>query len=203
MPHQPTPNDAPEHRDDETTNPSNPPNAVVQPEVRRAAVWLYVGILVAFFVVVGGAFLLLTSTGLAPGAAGDGVDPNAVGTSGERMPREGSPGGFDPTPTPGSTRDELESRGAGEPPQGPMAGLSGLRSQSGDQSIGRTIELKNVEVERAEGSTFWIRDGNERASVVTAGGMPTVHPGQRVDLRGTIEATGQETRIRATRIDVR
>ena len=202
MPHQPTPNDPEYH---ETTAPSNPPNAVLRPRVRRMAVWTYIGILVAFFVVVGAAFLLVAGTDnrRVPGADDVGTEPNAVGTSGQRVPRDGSPGGFDPSPTPDSTRDELEFRGAGERRQGPMPGLSGLRNQSGDQAIGRAIALRNVEVERVAGTTFWIRDGDHRASVVTAGGMPTVREGQHVDLRGTIEATGQETRIRATRIDVK
>ena len=200
---QPTPHDQPEPQYSETTNPTNPPNAVVGPKARRMATWTYLGILVAFFVVVGAAFMLLAGTGRGPGADDVRIDPNAVGTSGERMPRTGSPGGFDPSPTPDSTRDELESRGAGERRQGPTPGLRGLRTQAGDQSIGQPIELRNVEVERISGSTFWVREGNDRASVVTAGGMPMVRAGQHVDVKGTIEATGQETRIRATRIDVR
>ena len=197
MPHQPTHDQTERH---ETTAPSNPPNAVVRPQVRRAAVWTYMGILVAFFVVVGAAFLLLAGSGRGPGAdGGPEVDPNAVGTSGERMPREGSPGGFDPAPRPESTRDELEARGAGER----RPGLRELRDGSSGTAAGRTIELRNIEVERADGNTFWVKDGNERATVVTAGGMPTVRAGQRIDLTGTIEISDQETRIRATRIDVK
>jgi hypothetical protein len=176
---------------------------VLNPGVRRMAVWTYLGILVAFFLVIGAAFLLLSGTGRTPGIDDAGTEPNAVGTSGERVSRDRSPGGYDPAPTPDSTRDELEFRGAGERPRGPMPGLSGLRNQSGDQAIGQAIALRNVEVERVAGTTFWIRDGDHRASVVTAGGMPTVRAGQRVDVTGTIEATGQETRIRATRIDVK
>jgi hypothetical protein len=193
----------PERRYDETVEPSNPPNAVVGRETRRTALWTYLGILVGFFLVVGGALLFWAGKG-GPGPAADdaSIDANAVGTSGERLPRENTPGGFDPAPDPGSTAAELEYRGAGETPQGPMPGLSGLRNQPAP-ARGRTIELRNVEVERAEGNMFWVRDGDERTTVITAGGMPTVHAGQRVDLTGTIESGGDDVRIRATRIDVR
>ena len=201
MPHQ-NGYETPERRYDETVSPSNPPNAVVRPEARRTAVWTYLGILVGFFLVVGGAMLFWAGR---PGPAADDarIDADAVGTSGERMPRESTPGGFDPAPEPGSTAAELEFRGAGETPQGPMPGLSGLRNQSSAAARGRTIELRDVEVERAEGNTFWVRDGDDRASVITAGGMPTVRTGQRVDVTGTIESDGDDVRIRATRIDVK
>ena len=186
----------------ETEAPSNPPNALLRPAVRRTALWTYLGIIVAFFLVVGGALIFLTGTGFSPDGD-DRTDPSAVGTSGDRMPRENTPGGFDPGPSGGGTRSELEHRGAGEPPQGPMPGLRGLRNQSADAIAGRRIELENVEVERANGGTFWIRDGDERAAVITAGGMPTVRAGQRVDVNGTLERSGNEIRIRATRIDVK
>ena len=84
-----------------------------------------------------------------------------------------------------------------------MPGLSGLRNESTETARGRTLELRNVEVERAEGNTFWVRDGDDRASVITSGGMPTVRAGQRVDVTGTIESGGDDVRIRATRVDVK
>jgi hypothetical protein len=200
---QPNGYDGSERRYDETVAPENPPNAVVEPEARRIALWTYFGIIVGFFVIVGGAFLFWSGAGRGPWADDGRIDPDAVGTSGERMPRESTPGGFDPAPEPRSTAAELEYRGAGEPAQRPTPGLSGLRNQSAETERGRTIELRNVEVERADGSTFWVRDGDERASVVTTGGMPTVRPRQRVDVTGTIEADGDDMRIRATRIDVK
>ncbi|MNC90783.1 hypothetical protein D3C83_69260 [compost metagenome] len=83
-----------------------------------------------------------------------------------------------------------------------MPPLSGL-GEAREEAAGRTIELRDVEVERADGSTFWIRDGDRRMAVVTAGGMPTVRAGQRVDVNGTVEAAGGETRIRASRIEVK
>jgi hypothetical protein len=201
MSHQPIGDDR--TQSEETVAPSNPPNAVVGPEVRRTAVWTYVGILVGLFLVVGAVLLFWAGPGLGPGPDGDRVDPNAVGTSGDHQPREGSPGGFDTAPSHDSTRSELEFRGAGDPPQGPMPGLSGLRNASADAVKGRSIQLRNVEVERADGDTFWVRDGDDRVSVITAGGTPAVRAGERIDLTGTIEATGDGTRIRATRVEVK
>lgn len=201
MPEQPMGGEWRETERAETVAPSNPPNAVVNREVRTTALWTYLGIIVGFFVVVGAALLFWVGTGAGP-LDDNRFDPSAVGTSGDRLPREETPGGFDPAPVPGDTRSELEYRGAGERPQGPMPALSGL-DESRNAAAGRTIELRDVEVERADGNTFWIRDGDSRAAVITAGTMPTVRAGQRVDVSGTIEAAGGETRIRASRIDVR
>ena len=202
MPEQPLDRDQPEQRYDETVAPSNPPSAVLRPAARRTAVWTYLGILVLFFLVIGGALVFFAGTGRTL-AGDDRTDPSAVGTSGNPTPRDGTPGGFNPTPRPDDTRSELEFRGAGAQPQGPMPGLRGLRDESPDKVHGRRIELDDVVVERTDGNMFWVRDGDERAAVMTAGGMPTVHAGQRVDVSGTIERDGNDVRIRATRIDVK
>jgi hypothetical protein len=57
-----------------------------------------------------------------------------------------------------------------------------------------------VQVERADGDTFWVRSGDRSVAVVAPGGMPTVRAGQRVDITGARESNG---RIRASRIDVK
>jgi hypothetical protein len=188
---------------EETVAPSNPPNAVLRPAVRRTAVWTYLGLLVLFFLVVGGAltYFAVTGRGLSPDGD-ERTDPSAVGTSGDRI-RANTAGGHDPTPQADSTRSELEFRGAGEPSRGPLPGLRGLRNESPDRIQGRRIELDNVVVERTDGTMFWVRDGDDRGAVMTAGGTPTVRAGQHVDVSGTIERDGNDVRIRATRIDVR
>lgn len=179
-------------RYDETTRPSNPPNSVVRPAVRRTAVRAYIGILVVTFLIVGAALLFWAPRDGNRLPDGQGTpSPTSVGTSGERMPREGTPGGFEPAPDHDSTRSELEYRGAGERPQGPMPGL-----QTTNQ-----VELTGVEVERADGDTFWVRSDGRSVTVVAPGGMPTVRAGQTVDVTGTSEDGG--TRIRASRIEVR
>ena len=214
MPQQKRMDEAPERRYEDTVQPSNPPNSVVGPAVRRTAVFTYVGILIATFAIVALAFLYFAARDEQQSVlAGNAPEPTALGTSGERMPREGAPGGFDPAPDFDSTRAELEFRGAGESPQGPMPGLGtaapltrvgAIRDESPQAIAGRRVELENVEVDRAEGGTFWVRDGDTRIAVVAPGDVPTVRAGQRVDLTGTVEQDGtNDVRIRASRIDVR
>jgi hypothetical protein len=196
-------------RYEETMATKNPPNSVLRPIVRRTAVWTYLGAIVAVVLLFGAlmAYFAGTDTSLRDD---DGRDPAAIGTSGERMPREGTPGGFDPSPSHDSTASELEHRGGGEPPQGPMPGLSNpltrlgqIGNESPQSLTGRRIEMQGLEVERAEGATFQVRDGGARATVIAPGSTPTVQAGQRVDVVGTIETAGDEVRIRASRIDVR
>jgi hypothetical protein len=176
MSQQGTSGEPPERRYDETVAPENPPNSVVRPVVRRSALGTYLGGVIVVFVLAAGAFVYFS---LIDKRGGNTVtDPTAVGTSGERMPREGTPGGIDPDPSFSSTQEELEFRGG---------------------ATGR-VELDNVQVERTDGDTFWVRDGDRSVAVVAPGGMPTVRTGQRVDVTGTVESNG---RIRASRIDVK
>jgi hypothetical protein len=85
----------------------------------------------------------------------------------------------------------------------PLTQLSELDDASPRALTGRRIELADVEVERTEGSTFQVRDGGARVTVVAAGSTPTVQAGQRVDVVGTLEAAGNGVQIRASRIDVK
>jgi hypothetical protein len=212
MPQQGTSGEPAERRYDETLEPQNPPNSVLNPAVRKTALWTYLGILVAVCAVVGVVLLYWTAsdTRVTPESERSERDPSAIGTSGERTPREDTPGGFSADPTPGDTRSEIEFRGAGEPPPGPMPGLGarsvtrlGAMREGTPQSLeGRRIELTNVLVERTQGGTFWVRDGDATSAVVTPGGMPTVRTGQFVNLSGILERDGGQLRIRATRIDV-
>ena len=123
-------------------------------------------------------------------------DPRAVGTAGtqdERLRSDNSPGGFNPTPRPGSTADELKLRGSN---QTTIARLN-------DVTTGSRVNLADVKVDQAQGDTFTIRDDDATATVVVPGGMPTVRAGQRVNISGTLEAAGATPRIRASRIEVR
>jgi len=206
MPDRPMAEEPPEKRYDETVDPENPPNAILHPDVRRTAVRTYLGIIVATFVLVAAGLVYWTirDEGVAPD------EEPAIGTAGEGelVPRGETPGGFEARPEFDSTRDELEYRGAGEPPRGPMPGLMAplttLDNLAGETAslAGRRVELSGVEVERAEGDTFWIRGGDRSVAVVSAGRMPAVRGGQRIDLQGTMEPRGDEVTIRATRIVV-
>jgi uncharacterized protein YdeI (BOF family) len=192
MPQQPPYDERPVPQYGETVAPSNPPNAVVNEPVRRTAVWTYLGIIVAFFLIVGAAFLFWAGDGRELRPDDERLEPNAVGTSGDR-----TPGGFDPAPRHDDTADELEFRG------GAGAALDSLDELESSRTLnGRRVELDNVEVERVNGTTFTVRDGNHRATVVTAAG-PTVRSGQRVNVAGIVEQDGNTMRIRANRIEVR
>jgi hypothetical protein len=212
MPEQPIKGETTEGRSDDLDAPAHPPYSVTRPAVRRAALFTYLGGIVVVFLIVAAAFMYWAASDRRVAPSGP-PEADAIGTSGDRMPREGTPGGFDPGPDPSSTRSEIEFRGGGEPPQGTMPGLrttapltrlSAMREGSPQSLAGRRIELDNVEVEKADGGTFWIRDGDATATVITPGDMPTVRAGQRVDVTGTVEADGGSgLRIRATRIDVK
>lgn len=199
---------------EETTDPRNPPNSVVRPAARRKAVRTYVGGIAALFLIV--AALLLYWTARDDGAGAEQPEASAVGTGGGGEPlRDGdSPGGFDPQERPDSTSEELERRGAGERPQGPMPGLTSgqpvdeLESLFEDEPntvVGRRVDVSDVTVDGArDGNTFWIKDGDARAAVIAPPDAPAVESGQRVHVSGTVEPDGNgSVRIRATRIETR
>lgn len=187
---------------EETTAPQNPPNSMVNPVARTTWLGSSVGILaIVFVIVVAGFGWVLVQRELGKG----GRTPNSetIGTSGVR---DNGPGGFDPAPEPRSTRDELEFRGVGDRPQGPTGLNADDITDAGavkNASAGSRVRLMNVAVERADGDTFWIRAGDATLAVITPGGTPTVRAGQQVNVTGTIEATGETRRIRASRIDVK
>ena len=97
-------------RYDDTHDPKNPPQSVMQPKVRSAALFSFVGSLVVFFVLVGAALLFWTVAHPRP-AAREGME-NVVGTSGYYS----TEGGHNPVRRPGNTRDELKFRGKLTPP---------------------------------------------------------------------------------------
>jgi hypothetical protein len=204
------PNLDPDPEYSETTDPRNPPNSVLRPAARRSAVWTYVGGIAAVFLIVAAVLAYRSVTGAGGDSELDVTQPSTTGTSGDDPD---SPGGFDPVPEPDSTRDEIEFRGGGTEPQGPMPGLStstpltelGAMLEESPQSLaGRRIDVQDVEVERVEGSTVVVRDGDARVTVVAPGGTPELRAGQRVNVSGTVEPDGRErARIRATRVDVR
>lgn len=98
-------------RYEETNNRRNPPNSVVNREVRRTALRTYLLPLVALLIVAGLALIYWANRSpVSP------QSPAEIGTSGqdvvgERGGTSGTPGGSDPAGRPGSTQDEMERRG--------------------------------------------------------------------------------------------
>ena len=178
------------HRDPNA--PKNPPNSVVNPRVRRTALWLYLGPIVALFVLAGLAWLYWNSR---PAPGGEQVAerevPRAEGTAGNT-----TPGGFDPQPAPESTREEIEHRGG--------AAMTELGAALDDpNAVGRRIEVTEVDVEQVDRpGLFWVRDGRIRVAVAAPANSPEVRVGQRVNITGVVERRDGAPRIRATRVSV-
>lgn len=190
---------------EETTDPKNPPNSVINPQVRSAALGSYLGPLVVFFVVIGLALVYWANRGpLVP-------DPDRalVGTTGN--PTDDRPGGFNPEPRPDSTAEELKYRGVDQPGT-PLPGLrreltlTGLAMLEGEPKdlVGRRIEIRNVNVVDAQDpSLFWVQNGNVKAEVSAPRGGPAVKSGSKVNVSGVVEEDGRGgVRIRAERVDV-
>jgi hypothetical protein len=99
---------------EETTAPQNPPNSMLKERARTGWLASSLGTLLIFFIVVAAAFGWVLVRHELGKDARISPDPQAVGTSGQRL-RENSPGGFDPAPEYSRTRDELKFRGAEAP----------------------------------------------------------------------------------------
>ena len=205
-------------RYEETTDPKNPPNSVVNPSVRRTALRSYLGPLLVFFLVVG--IGLIYWANRPPLVTGD-QDGQQIGTSGdsndrldavgERGNRDDTPGGTNPDRRPDSTADELRDRGVNQPSQ-PLPGtsrsamLTGLTMLEGEPKdlVGRRIDLRNVEVVDARGpSQFWVREGNNKVEVTAPRNGPALKSDSHVNLSGVVEEDGRGgVRIRAERVEM-
>ena len=177
----------------ETTAPQNPPQSVTNPRVRRVAFWSSLGSIVAFCAIA--ALVLISRDGLGPRHESN-IDldiPSAVGTTGTS-----TPGGGDPAPAPGSPREEIEERSGAV-----LTDVGEIMDPSPKAAIGRRIELTDVDVDRVEGSSVWVRDGQLMVEVVAPPGGPSLKPGQQVDITGVVEARGDTARIRASEVTVR
>jgi hypothetical protein len=190
----------------ETTAPQNPPNSMVNRAARTTWWGSSVGIVAIVFLIAAAGFVwVLVEREL--GKGGRTPDSQTIGTSGAQGVRDDRPGGFDPIPRPDNTREELEFRGLGEPPQSARPGSNEDYVTDADAvknaAVGSRVRLMNVAVDRADGETFWITAGGTTLAVIAPGGSPTVRGGQQINLTGTIENAGDSKRIRASRIDVK
>ena len=182
---------AKEHTDrsDQITDPRNPPEVLLKPAARRAAVWSYLGPVVALFVIAGVAMLYWVNRGPVPNDAR--TDDAAIGTVGRD-----SPGGGDPKGAFKSTEDELKYRGAPDADEGTIRSIESVRTADG--SSARRVMLDRVTVDAVDGSTTWIKDGSDRIAVVTDS-APGVTSGDAASVSGTTERDGQgNVRIRGT-----
>lgn len=185
---------------EETVDPKNPPNSVLQPAARRATLATFVGGIVVFFLIVGAALVYWNASNrrIDPDPGLRDADAREVGTAGEP-----TPGGGSADPSPGSTRDELQFRG-GDDSAGARNELRSIVESSPADSIGRRVTLHDVDVATVDGGSFWIHDGNARVQVLPPSGAGMVRDGQVVDVSGIVESDGGTgLRIRADRVTVR
>jgi hypothetical protein len=181
-------------RNPDPNAPQNPPRSVLNKRVRRFAVWTYLTPLVVFF---GGVAIVLLYWGTSPPPPDRAVAPRVEGTTGteRERSRDITPGGQNHDRKPARPTDEIEDR------TGRV--LSELGEVFENDAIGRRVEVHDVDVERVESPTlFWIRDGNVRVAVVTAATAVSVRPGQTVNVIGTVERSGSDVRVRASRIEL-
>jgi len=168
-------------------DPANPPESLLKPEVRRAALMSYLGSVIVLFAVVGVALLYWANRGPVRDAP---TDRDAVGTVGLQLP-----GGGNPERPATSSEDEIKYRGI-DPSSQPVTTIANALSIS--PASPQRVELSNVIVDRLDGQTVWVRDADARIAVV-APRDAAPREGGHVNVSGTTEPDGQGAiRVRAT-----
>jgi hypothetical protein len=97
---------------EEPRDPKHPPDSVLAPRARSAALRWFVGSLVVFFLLIGVALVFWNAANPRPSVEEE--REAVVGTSGYYS----TEGGHDPIRRPRSTRDELKFKGELTPPNG-------------------------------------------------------------------------------------
>jgi uncharacterized protein YdeI (BOF family) len=124
-------------------------------------------------------------------------EPEEHATSTSNEPK---PGGFDPQPEFGSTREELEHRGAtSRATAGTYDAITQIR-QAASAEAGRRVSLTGEVADAPDADHFWLRDGKDRVEVVAPSGLRTLGVGERVTVTGVIELDRGTPRIRAERV---
>jgi hypothetical protein len=161
-------------RSDEITDPDNPPRVLLRPKARRAALWSYLGPVIALFVIVGVALVYWVNRGPAADAP---ADRGAIGTVGRD-----SAGGGDPQPAFDSTVDELKHRGVATADDNTIRSIAGARAADRPQPV----MLERVTVDKTEGQVTWVKNAGDQIAVVGTG-TPQLRTGDVVSVSGTTE----------------
>jgi hypothetical protein len=182
-------------RPGDPAEPDAPPNVLLRSETRRTALFSYLGPVIALFAIVGVALIYWVNRGPVP--VRDKPDNSVIGTSGRT-----TPGGGDPQPAFGRTRDEVANRAGIDQADEPRTDRSALTTIAGalaaPSATPRHVALSGVEVEKVEGGTIWVRDGDARIAVTLPKDAAVPRRGDRVDVSGVTERPqGGATRIAA------
>ena len=184
---------------EELTDPHNPPHSLLRPQARSAALWSYLGPVVAFFAVAGIALFYWASRGPSNDRTVD--DDQAIGTVGRQLP-----GGFDPQPEFSSAREEIEHRGGTAESTAPPASTAAVTTISSvlttDPNMPQRVRLEDVTVDRVDGGTFWVKQGESRIAVVGPRDGRSPAQGDEVTVHGMTERDDSGAiRIRADRFE--
>ena len=180
-------------RYEETTQPQNPPNSVLNKGARRSAVLSYFVPVVVLFAFIG--IVLVYWSNQPPHSKTDGPDRTEIGTAGR------TDGGSQPEPTPGNPSDEIKYRGKD---LSPITRVSELRDVDARGMINRRVSIAEAEVDSASGTMLWIRDDEKKVAVIAPEGVPAVKQGSKVSITGHIAADSNgEAQIRADRIQAK
>jgi len=181
----------------ELNDPSNPPDAFFRPDSRRSGRRSLVTLVVVAAAIVSVALVFYVSN--RRHSTPEEPERQAVGTVGLK------PGGFEPRPEFSGPRDEIAFRGAGDKTNDSAANdLSALTSidrvLASDRSRTHKVSLTSVEVERVDGNDVWLKDGGKQIVATVPGGTATPRPGDRVNVTGSTERSGDSVRIHADAI---
>lgn len=185
-------NDDAPRRYEETTQPQNPPNSVLNKDARRAAVMSYFVPVVILFVVLG---VVLVYWSNQPAHSGNEPrDQREIGTAGRTD-------GGNPEPQPDNPRDEIKYRGGDLTP---ITEVSDLREIDARQMTDRRVSIAEAEVDSASGTMLWLRDDDRKVAVIAPNGAPAVQRGAKVSVTGRVTADSNgNAQIRADRIQVK
>jgi hypothetical protein len=180
-------------RDEDTTHPRNPPNAVLNKGARRAAVWSYFVPIVVLFAAI--AVVLVYWIGRPPHSEAKSAQRSEIGTVGS------TEGGFNPKPQPDDVRDEIKFRGGD---LSPITSITALDEANSAAMTGRRVEIDAVKVDSVSGNTVWVRNGDRKYAIVTPDSAASVKAGETISIRGRVEADDRDSlRIVADQILVR
>jgi hypothetical protein len=183
-----------------TDDPRTPPGAFQQPRVGRGAILSYIGPIIVLFAIIGAALIYWVNREPFPIRTTD--ERGAIGTAGA-FPQ----GGGDPRPPFRSTRNEVETRGADTtraPGTPDLVALTTIdRILDNGTAPGREVTLSAVDVERVDGRTVWVRDGDSRIAVQLPENAAPPQKGARVDVTGITDARDGMVRIVADTIRTR
>jgi len=186
-------NDEMSRRMDDTTDPKNPPNSMLNKSARRAAVGSYFVPIVVLFLVIGAALVYWSRRPAHSDT--DRGERSAVGTIGSTQ------GGNDARPKLDSPREEIQFRAGDLAPITTTADLSDVKART---MAGRRVEIDDAKVDSVNCNTLWVRDGDRKYAIVAPAGTGSVKPHAKVSVSGHVEPDDKgETRIVADRVQVK